>query len=119
MRELNERDLRILKKGFLESLNKPQNEGKCVKKSVLFEDTGLRAYSDKVIPYVVQELQKEGLVGACNNKEEIRITYKGKERVERTDENNSYTILQTLATHATPALTGKQLEDISQIADNT
>jgi hypothetical protein len=115
VKELNERDLRILKKGFLESLNKTENEDKCIKKSVLFEDTGLRAYSDKVIPYVVQELQKEELVEDCNNKEEIRITYKGKLRVKRTDENNSYTILQTLATHVAPALTGKQLEDISQI----
>lgn len=115
MKELNERDLRILKKGFLESLNKTENRNKCIKKSVIFEDTGLRAYSDKVIPYVVQELQKEGLVEDCNNKEGIRITHKGKQRVKRTDENNAYTLLQTLATRAAPGLTGKQLENLLQI----
>ena len=64
---------------------------------------------------MVQELQKEGLVEDCNNKEGIRITHKGKQRVKRTDENNAYTLLQTLATRAAPGLTGKQLENLLQI----
>jgi hypothetical protein len=119
MRELNERDLRILKKGFLESLNKAVNEDedKCIEKSMIFEDTGLGAFSPEVIPSVVQELKYEGLVEDCEAREEVKITRKGKQRLRRTDENNTYTILQTLATYgsAAPGLTGKQLEDLSQL----
>jgi hypothetical protein len=115
VKKLNDRDLRILKKGFMESLNKTENKDKCIEKSVIFEDTGLRAYSAKVIPYVVQELQKEGLVEDCNNKDGIRITHKEKQRAKRTDETNAYAILQTLATQAAPGLTGKHLENLLQI----
>ena len=117
MKGLNERDLRILKKGFLDALNNAadEDEEKCIHKNKIFEETGLGGYMPTVIPSIVQELQGEGLIKECENKEEIKITQKGKQRLKRTDENNATIILQTLSVYdeSGRGLSGKELQDLT------
>jgi predicted transcriptional regulator len=119
MRELNERDLRILKKGFLESLNNAANgdEDKCFEKSQIFENSGLKAFSPLVIPPVVQELEHEGLIEECESKDEVKITLKGKQRLTRNDEGNSYTILKTITKYGSTVagLSGKRLQELTEL----
>lgn len=117
MKGLTEKDLRVLKRRFLESLNSAADgdEEKGFNKNKIFEDTGLRGYMPAVIPPVVQEPQNEGLIKECENKEEIKITEKGKQRLSRTDENNDTIILQTMAIYdeSSRGLSGRELQDLT------
>lgn len=119
MKGLNERDLRILKRGFLDALNNAadEDEEKCFDKNKIFEDTGLGAFMPTVIPSIVQELQGEGLIKECENEQEIKITQEGKQRLKRTDENNAIIILQTLSMYDElgRGLSGKELQDFTSL----
>ena len=64
MKELSNRDVRILKKAFLQKLNEAANgdEEKCFDRTQIFRATELGGYSQSVVPFIVQELIGEGLV---------------------------------------------------------
>lgn len=98
MRELNDRDMRILTKGILDTLNGMVNgdERRCAESSQIFELTGLKAYESIVIPHVIQELVHQGLVKECETPSQIRITKKGKDRVGRTIESNIELVVRAL-----------------------
>ena len=104
MKGLNSRDVRRLKKAFLEQLNEQANgnEEQCFDRVKIFEATGLRAYDKIVVPDIVQELISEGLVAYCHNQnqEQVRITRQGKLRLSRSVESNMYTVLEVLASEA-------------------
>ena len=102
MKGLNSRDVRRLKKAFLEKLNEESDgdEEKCFDRVKIFEATQLTSYGKIVVPHIVQELVHEGLVEHCDTAEQVRITYKGKQRLSRSVENNMYTILEVLATES-------------------
>ena len=121
MKELSNRDVRILKKAFLQKLNEAANgdEEKCFDRTQIFRATELGGYSQSVVPFIVQELIGEGLVRECNTRQEVGITQKGKQRLRRSIENNTYLILETLATEAPrdnierATLRGPQLQDLT------
>lgn len=99
MKELNQRDIRLLTRTFLDKLNDEVNgnEDKCVESTKIFESTGLKAFSQSVIPFIIQELVSQDLIKKCNIEGEVKITRKGKQRLSRTIENNAYSILETIA----------------------
>jgi hypothetical protein len=99
MKGLNARDMLILTKGFLNALNDVANgdEHRCVESSQIFEFTGLKAFGSVVVPNVIQELVRQGLAQECDPPSQIRITRKGKDRLNRTIESNVELVLQTLA----------------------
>ena len=98
MRELNERDMKILTKKFLETLNERVNEDEdtCVGSTEIFEATGLRGYEPIVLPALVQELRHQGLINDCEIRGQVRITRKGKNRLNRTIDSNVDLVLKTL-----------------------
>lgn len=98
MKELNQRDMRILTRSFLQKLNERVNgnEYQCVEDMQIFEDTELHAFDKSVVPSIVQELSNQGLIGLCGHPGEIKITNSGKRRLQRTVENNAYAVLETL-----------------------
>lgn len=99
LKELNQRDKRILTRSFLQKLMERvnENEDECVESLQVFEDTGLHGYSVSVLPYIVEELSHQGLVVLCDQADQVRITRRGKQRLQRTVENNAYSVLETLA----------------------
>jgi hypothetical protein len=50
-----------------------------------------------VVPHVVQELLYRGLIRKCESQAQIRITRRGKNRANRTIEENANLILEILA----------------------
>jgi hypothetical protein len=125
MRELNERDMKILTNGFLKTLNNRVNgnEDECAESIKVFEETGLKAYNPIVIPHVVQELVYTGLIKKCRSEGQVRITRRGKNRVDRTIEGNSDLILQILATRKKQGegkmlIGGVALQDLSDLTPN-
>ena len=76
MKELNERDMKILTKGFLGTLNElvKGNEDSCMERINVFNSIGLTAFEPVVIPHVVQELVHQGLIKECETKGQVRIT---------------------------------------------
>jgi hypothetical protein len=122
MRELNERDIKILTKGFLKTLNELVNgdEDKCIESVNVFNSTELRAFEPIVIPHVVQELVHQGLIKECETKGQVKITKKGKNRLNRTIDSNVDLILQTLATHhkddlGRVSLPGNRLQELTDL----
>ena len=69
MKELNNRDVRILKKAFLEKLNEISNgnEERCFDRTEIFKQTNLRGYGTDVVPFIVQELMGENLIKQCSD----------------------------------------------------
>jgi hypothetical protein len=98
MRELNERDMRTLTKGFLNALNDAVNrdESTCIDSVQVFNMADLGAFGSVVVPHVVQELIHQGLVNECETRGQIRITRRGKDRLNRTIESNIGLVLETL-----------------------
>ena len=98
MRELDEDDMKRLSNGFLKSLNEYVNgdESKCIGSTEIFNAIGFTAYSPDVIPTIVQELIYQGLIRDCETEGQVRITRKGRNRLERTIDSNVELILQTL-----------------------
>jgi hypothetical protein len=86
MRELKERDMRILTKGFLNALNDAVNgdESRCIDSVQVFNMADLGAFGSVVVPHVVQELIHQGLVNECETRGQVRITRRGKDRLNRT-----------------------------------
>ena len=76
------------------------DEEKCFDRTQIFRATELGGYSQSVVPFIVQELIGEGLVRECNTRQEVGITQKGKQRLRKSIENNTFLILETLATEA-------------------
>ena len=98
MRELDEYDMKRLRKGFLKSLDEivNGNESICIGSTEIFDAIGSTAYGSEVIPTIVQDLGHDGLIRECETKGQFRITRKGKNRLERTIDSNVELILQTL-----------------------
>jgi hypothetical protein len=109
VKELNNRDRRILKRAFLEKLNEISkgNEELCFERTGIFRQTKLDAFSVDVVPFIVQELMGENLVKQCSNAMEVSITHKGKQRLTRNIENNANLVLETLATETPVDETGR------------
>ena len=86
MRELDEYDMKRLRKGFLKSLDEivNGNESICIGSTEIFDAIGSTAYGSEVIPTIVQDLGHDGLIRECETKGQFRITRKGKNRLERT-----------------------------------
>jgi predicted transcriptional regulator len=101
VKELNNRDRRVLKKAFLENLNEVSNgnEELCFDRTEIFKQTRLGGYSLEVVPFIVQELIGEGLVKQCGSPMQVSITHKGKQGLQRNIENNAHTILETRQQH--------------------
>jgi predicted transcriptional regulator len=98
MKGLDRRDIKILTRSFLERLNDEVNgdESRCVAATEIFRTIRLKAFGEVVIPAVVQELVYQGFIKECENKDQVRITRKGKQVVTRTIEANAYMILKGL-----------------------
>jgi hypothetical protein len=126
MKELDNRDRRILKKAFLEKLNEIANgnEELCFDRTEIFKQTKLGGYAVDVVPFIVQELMGENLVKQCRNATEVSITHKGKQRLQRNIENNTHVILETLATEAPvdevgrASLDGSRLQDLTELTSS-
>ena len=117
---LNHRDLRVLKKGFLTALNDLSSglQDKCFTKREVYDKTGLFGYLPPVIPYVIQELENEGLVEECEDRNQIRITAQGRRSLERTIDNNIKYILEIINEQPTDEngqviLNGQQIKDLT------
>jgi len=82
----NSRDKEILRPKFLRAVFDISNRDNnvCVSEVESLKETGLGGYLDGIIPYVVADLEQEGLVDHCENKGEIRLTQKGRDEVEKT-----------------------------------
>src|SRR5437879_6238015 len=115
--------MKILTRKFLETLNERVNEDedRCVESAEIFEATGLRAYDPIAIPAVVQELRHQGLIRECDVKSQVRITRKGKNRLNRTIDSNVDLVLQTLATHPRDEIGGASVDGVrlQQLTDLT
>ena len=98
MKELNERDMRILTKGFLNALNDVVNgdENRCIDSVQAFNMADLGAFGSVVVPHIVQELIHQGLAKECETRGQVRITRRGKDRLNRTIESNIGLVLETL-----------------------
>jgi hypothetical protein len=70
MSGLTLRDMSILKKAFLEALNEEVqgNEEKCIERRRIFKATRKDAYSEEVIPLVVQDLITDEYIENCDKK---------------------------------------------------
>jgi predicted transcriptional regulator len=119
MRELNDRDLRKLTKAFLEKLNYEVNgdEDKCIESKKIFEATGLGGYGSSVIPAIVQELAYEGFIKECGIKGQVKITRKGKNRLNRTIDSNISLVLQSLAIRRKKEIfvSGQKLQELTDL----
>ena len=76
LKELNQQDMRILSRSFLQKLNEcvNENEDECVESLQVFEDTELHGFYVSVVPYIVQELSHQGLIGLCGHGGQLKIT---------------------------------------------
>jgi DNA-binding MarR family transcriptional regulator len=117
---LNPRDMRLLKKGFLITLNDLSSglQTKCFTKREIYDKTRLFGYLPPMIPYVFQELENEGLVEECEVRDQVRITVEGRKSLERTIDNNINYILEII--NEQPAnengqivLHGQQIKDLT------
>lgn len=56
---------------------------KCVNETEVLKNTGLGGYLEGIIPYVVADLEQQGLIEYCENRGQIRLTHKGSDEVNR------------------------------------
>jgi putative GTP pyrophosphokinase len=84
----NARDKRILRPKFLRAIYEISkgNTGINVKGIDALERTGLGGYLEGIIPYVVSDLEADGLVESDEKSQEIRLTKKGRIAVENNSE---------------------------------
>jgi hypothetical protein len=80
----NSRDRRILKPKFLRAVYEISKGNTSIKVKGIdaLQRTGLGGYLEGIIPYVVADLEADGLVERDENPEEIRLTRKGRLAVE-------------------------------------
>jgi ppGpp synthetase/RelA/SpoT-type nucleotidyltranferase len=80
----NSRDKEILRPKFLKAIFEISHgdKKKCVKGADALGLTGLGGYLEGIIPYVVADLEQDGLIEYCENKGEIRITQSGIDEVQ-------------------------------------
>jgi gamma-glutamylcyclotransferase (GGCT)/AIG2-like uncharacterized protein YtfP len=85
----NSRDRRILRPKFLRAVYEISHGNNDVKvKGVdALKRTGLGGYLEGIIPYVVSDLEADGLVERGDKVEEIRLTKKGRREIETNPEN--------------------------------
>lgn len=85
----NSRDRRILRPKFLRAVYEISHGNSDVKvKGVdALKRTGLGGYLEGIIPYVVSDLEADGLVERGDKVEEIRLTKKGRREIETNPEN--------------------------------
>ena len=71
--------VRILRPKYLKTLSdlSQRYNTKCVNETEVLKSTGLGGYLEGIIPYVVADLEQEGLIEYCENRGEIRLTQKG------------------------------------------
>jgi predicted transcriptional regulator len=116
--------MKILTKGFLEALNEHVNgdETKCIDETKIFEETRLMAFGSVVIPAVVQELVDQGLIRQCVTRGGVKITRKGKNRLERTIDGNIDLVLNTLAKtipgQGTVPYDGRAIQELTDLTPN-
>jgi hypothetical protein len=80
----NSRDKRILRPKYLKTLldlSRRYNI-ECVNEIEVLKNTGLGGYLDGIIPYVIADLQQDGLIEYCENRNQIRLTQKGMEEAK-------------------------------------
>ena len=84
----NSRDRRILRPKFLRAIYEicNGNIGVKVKGIDALKRTGLGGYLEGIIPYVVSDLEADGLVVRDEKPEEIRLTRKGRREIESNPE---------------------------------
>jgi putative GTP pyrophosphokinase len=77
----NSRDKSILRPKFLKAVYdlSSRNDRICVDAKEALRNTGLGGYLEGIIPYVVADLEEDGLIKYCENRDEIRLTQKGKD----------------------------------------
>ena len=80
------------------------------------------AFGSAVIPAVVQELVDQGLIRQCVTRGEVKITRKGKNRLERTIDGNIDLVLNTLAKtipgQGTVAYDGRAIQELTDLTPN-
>lgn len=81
----NSRDKSILRPKFLRAVFDISNRDnkQCVNAIEALKYTGLGGYLEGIIPYVVADLEADGLIEYCQTKEEVQLTKKGKDEVKK------------------------------------
>lgn len=81
----NSRDKKILCPKYLKSLSDLSHlhNTKCVNEAEALKNTGLGGYLEGIIPYLVADLEQEGLIERCEERGEIRLTGKGRDEATR------------------------------------
>ena len=81
----NSRDKAMLRPKFLRAVFdiSDRDNSVCVNEVECLKETGLGGYLEGIIPYLVADLEQDGLVEYCE-KGEIRLTQKGRDEVKKT-----------------------------------
>ena len=81
----NSRDKKILRPKYLKSLSDLSHlhNMKCVNEAEALKKTGLGGYLEGIIPYLVADLEQEGLIERCEKRGGIRLTGKGRDEATR------------------------------------
>jgi Region found in RelA / SpoT proteins len=81
----NSRDKKILRPKYLKALSDLSDlyDTGCVNEVEALKNTGLGGYLEGIIPYLVADLEQDGLIERCENKGEIRLKEKGRVQVKK------------------------------------
>jgi hypothetical protein len=81
----NSRDKEILRPKFLRAIFDISHgdSKRCIVGVEALRHTGLGGYLEGIVPYVVADLEQDGLVEYCENKDEIHITQSGIDEVQK------------------------------------
>lgn len=79
------RDKKILRPKYLKSLSDLSHRynTKCINEADVLKNTGLGGYLEGIIPYVVADLEQDGLIQRCEKRSEIGLTEKGRKEVNQ------------------------------------